>query len=39
MRPTISSTRLYIADEIGEIVSLEGNQLQCTLLFIFLMLK
>lgn len=34
MRPTISSIRLYIADETGEIVSLENNQLHCTLLFI-----
>lgn len=34
MRPTISSIRLYIADESGQIVSVEGNKLNCTLLFI-----
>ena len=34
MRPTISSIRLYIADESGQIVSVDGNKLNCTLLFI-----
>ena len=34
MRPNISSIRLYIADENGEIVSVEGNKLNCTLLFV-----
>ena len=34
MRPAISRIRLYIADENGEIVSVEDNKLQCTLLFI-----
>ena len=34
MRPNISSIRLYIADENGEIVLVEGNRLNCTLLFI-----
>ena len=34
MRPTISSIRLYIADEQGKVVSVEDNQLHCTLLFI-----
>ena len=33
MRPTISSIRLYITDEHGEIVSLPRNYLSCTLLF------
>lgn len=34
MRPAISSIRLYIANKNGEIVSVEDNQLHCTLLFI-----
>lgn len=34
MRPNISSIRLYIADEFGEIQSVEGNWLNCTLLFV-----
>lgn len=34
MRPNISSIRLYIADEHGQIVSVDGNKLNCTLLFI-----
>ena len=33
-RPHISSIRLYIADESGEIVSLPKNKLNCTLLFV-----
>ena len=33
MRPTISSIRLYIADNNGDIVSLPRNKLNCTLLF------
>ena len=34
MRPNISSIRLYICDDSGEIVSLPRNKLNCTLLFI-----
>ena len=34
IRPSIASIRLYIADDRGKIVSLEGNTLKCTLLFI-----
>ena len=34
MRPSISSIRLYIADAYGKIVSVENNELSCTLLFI-----
>ena len=34
MRPSISSIRLYIADQYGKIVSVENNELSCTLLFI-----
>ena len=34
MRPSISSIRLYIADETGKILSLPKNTLRCTLLFI-----
>lgn len=33
IRPQISSIRLYIADEFGKIVSVEDNELSCTLLF------
>ena len=34
MRPTISTRRLYICDEQGELVSLPHNRLNCTLLFV-----
>ena len=34
IRPSIASIRLYIADDTGKIVSLKGNTLKCTLLFI-----
>ena len=34
IRPTISSIRLYIADETGKVLSLPRNSLNCTLLFI-----
>lgn len=34
MRPTISNIRLYITDEKGNIVSLNRNKLNCTLLFV-----
>lgn len=34
MRPTISTIRLYIADEYGKILSLPRNKLNCTLLFV-----
>lgn len=34
MRPTITSIRLYIADETGEAVSLPDTKVDCTLLFI-----
>lgn len=34
MRPSISSIRMYIADEEGKIVSLRNNLLRCTLLLI-----
>lgn len=34
MRPSISSIRLYIADENGQVVTVEKNSLHCTLLFI-----
>lgn len=33
MRPNINSVRLYIADQFGKIVTVEDNQLNCTLLF------
>ena len=34
MRPSIGSIRLYIADEYGQVISVEGNELNCTLLFV-----
>ena len=34
MRPTISSVRLYIADIYGKIISVEDNEVNCTLLFV-----
>ena len=34
MRPHISSIRLYIANENGDIITLGKNKLNCTLLFI-----
>ena len=34
MRPTISSVRLYIADRYGKIISVEDNEVNCTLLFV-----
>ena len=34
MRPHISSIRLYIANEYGDIITLGKNKLNCTLLFI-----
>ena len=34
MRPSISSIRLYITDQSGDIVSLPRNKLNCTLLFV-----
>ena len=34
MRPNISSIRLYITDENGNIISVGQNWLQCSLLFI-----
>ena len=34
MRPHISSIRLYIANEYGDIATLGKNKLNCTLLFI-----
>lgn len=34
MRPTITSIRLYIANDKGEVVSLPDSKVNCTLLFI-----
>ena len=34
MRPHISSIRLYIANQFGDIIALPKNNLKCTLLFI-----
>ena len=34
IRPFITSIRLYIADDSGKILSLQGNTVNCTLLFI-----
>ena len=34
IRPSISSIRLYIADDTGKIISFKGNTLNCMLLFI-----
>lgn len=34
MRPTINSVRLYIADRYGKIISVEDNEVNCTLLFV-----
>ena len=34
MRPTISSVRLYIADRYWKIISVEDNEVNCTLLFV-----
>ena len=34
MRPHISSIRLYITNQFGDIIALPKNNLKCTLLFI-----
>ena len=34
LRPTITSIRLYITNEIGEVQSFNGGWLQCSVLFI-----
>ena len=39
MRPTISSIQLYKADEQEKVISVEDNQLHCTLLFILLITR